>query len=121
MEKDFEAKVVKYSTPTENSYVHYNIGTYTTTPGGGKMYIASSYVTYYGNKTDANGRKITEAEKPEVDDIVIVNGVELRINNVSWYSGYYYLKLYPNDNTPADYKENFSSDYSGERLWIEFL
>jgi hypothetical protein len=121
MEKDFEAKVVKYSTPTENSYVHYNNNKYSSGPGGGKMYIASSYVTYYGNRTDANGKKTTDAEKPEVDDIAIVNGAELRVGTVSWYSSYYYMKLYPNDNTPADYKENFSTDYSGERIWIEFL
>ena len=121
MEKDFEAKVVKYSTPTENSYVHHNIGSYTTSPGGGKMYMSSNYVTYYANKTDANGKKITEAEKPEVNDLVIVNGVELRIERVYWYTNYYYFTLYPNDNTPADYKDNFSTDYSGERIWIEFL
>ena len=121
MEKDFEAKVTTLNTPSENGHPHNNIGDYTSTPGGGKMSLSSSYVTYYGNKTDANGFVIGEDEKPAIDDIVIMNGGEFRVGSINWYSGYFYTKLYETENTPSNWKDTFSSNiYTGQLNWIEF-
>ena len=122
IEKDFEAKVTTLNTPSENSHPHNNTGSYSNTPGGGKMNLSGSYVTYYGNKTDANGFVIGEDEKPAIDDIVIMNGGEFRVGSVSWYSGYFYTKLYPTENTPSNWKDTFSPStlYSGQLNWIEF-
>ncbi len=121
IEKDFEAKVTTLNTPSENSHPHNNTGSYSNTPGGGKMNLSGSYVTYYGNKTDANGFVIGEDEKPAIDDIVIMNGGEFRVGSISWYAGYFYTKLYPTENTPSNWKDTFSSGaYTSQLNWIEF-
>ena len=121
IEKDFEIKVTTLNTPSENGHPHNNTGTYTSIPGEGKMILSSSYVTYYGNKTDANGFVIGEDEKPAIDDIVIMNGGEFRVGSISWYAGYFYTKLYPTENTPSNWKDTFSSGaYTSQLNWIEF-
>jgi len=122
IEKDFEIKVTTLNTPSENGHPHNNTGTYTSIPGEGKIILSSSYITYYGNKTDANGFVIGEDEKPAIDDIVIMNGGEFRVGSISWYAGYFYTKLYPTENTPSNWKDTFSPStlYSGQLNWIEF-
>ena len=120
IEKDFETKVTKLNTPSENGRPHNNNGSYSSKPGGGWMNPGSNYVTYYGNRTDANGFVIGDDEKPAIDDIVIMNGGEFRVGSISWYSSYFYTKLYTTENTPSDWKDTFSIGvYTGQLNWIE--
>ena len=122
LEKEIESTVVAYTTPSENSYSYENTGSYTSTPGGGKILKYGTYVTFYGNKTDINGFVVGEDKKPEVDDHVICNGEEVRVNKVYWYSGYYYVQLYPiSGTTDPKWFDTFSSNQSGENNWIEFM
>ena len=122
LEKEIEATVLNYVPASENSYSYVNTGSYSSTPGGGKILKSSSYVTFYANKTDINGFVVGEDKKPEVDDHVICNGEEVRVNKVYWYNSYFYLYLYP-INGPAnpEWMNTFSSNYGGETNWIEFL
>ncbi len=119
LEKDIELKVVKYTTPSENSFVNQNTGSYTSTLGGGKISKASSYITYYANKTDVNGKVF--GEEPSVGEHVICNGKEVKISKVNLYASYYYLKLELIDGNDSEWLATFSDNYNGEDNWIEFL